>query len=437
MRPRAAAPRVVQVGATDPRDRHRRQELGGREAGAPDQDVGLVQRAVVGAHAAGLQPGDAPGDHLDVLPGQRGVPVVGEEQPLAADRVVRHQAAAQRPVRHLPAQGEPPGGPHRGDQRPADRGAAGERGVEPLGDPEDRPPLGGQAGRHPTEEPPVPRGVLPVRLRHDVRRAALEDRQRGHPVHDARHELDGAGAGAHHGHPPPGQVDVVAPLRGVEGGAVEVARDGRHHRVGELADRRDQEVRLERAPGRPHVPDAGRLVEAGAEHLGAGAHQVEQALRLGGGPEVGQDLRLAGVAPAPVRVGRPRPGVERRRHVARGVGVGVVAPDAADLVGALQDDHVAQAAAQQLAGHAQAAEARPDDDHPRLGGGTGGCGRRGAHGPRPTGPHAQVMVIPPSTATVWPVMYPAASEARKTTEAASSAGSPLRPTGIRGAWDSR
>ena len=365
LRPRwaRAPPRHVSCRSAPPtpRDRHRRQELGGREAGAPDQHVGLVQRAVVGAHAAGLQPGDPPGDHLDVLAGQRGVPVVGEEQPLAADRVVRHQPAAQRPVRHLPAQGEPPGGPHRGDQRPADGGAAGERGVEPLGDPEDRPPLGGQAGRHPTEEP---RGAArstpgPASARRTARCA-------GRPsARPTRSTMPGTSWMALAPVPTtatrsPGQVDVVAPLRGVEGRAVEVG-PGWTAPPGWRAGRPPRR----RGPPRAGPPVVRTCQTPVASSKRAPSTSVPVRTRSSRpsasavAREVGEDLRLAGVAPAPVRVGRPRPGVERRRHVARGVGVGVVAPDAADLVGALQDDHVAQAAAQQLAGHAQAAEARP------------------------------------------------------------------------------
>ena len=42
-------------------------------------------------------------------------------------------------------------------------------------------------------------GVGPVRLRDDVRRGALEHRERGDPVDDAGHELDRARAGPDHG----------------------------------------------------------------------------------------------------------------------------------------------------------------------------------------------------------------------------------------------
>jgi len=40
------------------------------------------------------------------------------------------------------------------------------------------------------------------------------------------------------------------------------------------------------------------------------------------------------------------------------------------------------------------------------------------------------MVSPPETLNVWPVMYSASSEAKKTTARAMSSGRPSRPNGI-------
>ena len=57
----------------------------------------------------------------------------------------------------------------------------------------------------------------------------LEDVQLAHARLDLGDELDGGGAGADHGHALAGQVVLVVPLRGVEGGALEglQAPDGR------------------------------------------------------------------------------------------------------------------------------------------------------------------------------------------------------------------
>ena len=130
----------------------------------------------------------------------------------------------------------------------------------------------------------------------------------------------------------------------------------------------------------------------------AGAHQVEQPGVARGPLEVGEDLGLAGVAVAPVRVERPRPRVERRRHVAGRARVGVVAPDAADRVGALEDRDVLDALLPQRAGRPQPAEAGADDQTAWAATPTN-LGRS-----RHEQALAQVMVMPPSTARVWPVM---------------------------------
>ena len=203
------------------------------------------------------------------------------------------------------------------------RSLTAERRVEQLGEPEDRAPRSAaSSARHALEGAVVARAVGLVGLGHDVRRRALEDRHRGDPVDDAGHELDRAGAGADDGDPLAGQVDVVAPLGGVEGrpGEGVDARERRDHRVGELADGGDDHVgvvrRARRRRSTVHVPAA--LVERARATSTPVRDQVEQALALGGVAEVGQDLGLPGVAPAPGRVDRPRPRVERRRHVAGG-----------------------------------------------------------------------------------------------------------------------
>lgn len=57
-----------------------------------------------------------------------------------------------------------------------------------------------------------------------------------------------------------------------------------------------------------------------------------------------------------------------RLYVAGGAGVLVVAPRPADLLGLFEDDEIVDAGLSQPDGHAQAAEARSDDDHAdRLG----------------------------------------------------------------------
>ena len=267
--------------------------------------------------------------------------------------------------------------------------------LKQLGDLPGQPPAEPLAAREPVEGPVVQRGVGAVRLGQHVRRGALEDGQLG------RRRPRSPGTNWIALAPAP-TTATRWPVRSrswshagrVERGPGERVEPGQvgHHRPVQLAERGDQHVRVDLLAGRgPHRPGAGGLVVRRSGDLDAGAHPVEDAGLGGGALQVGEDLRLAGVAVAPVRVRRPRPGVERRRDVAGRAGVGVVAPDAADLVGLLEDGDVADAGAEQLGGDTEAAEAGADDDD------AGTAGRTAAGSP------GQAMVMPPSTGRVWPV----------------------------------
>ena len=85
------------------------------------------------------------GDHLDVVAVEGGVPVVGEQDPLAPDRVVGPQLVAQLRVVHLTAQLQPPEASSALEHRVLGRPAALQGAVEQLGQPEDRAPLGARA----------------------------------------------------------------------------------------------------------------------------------------------------------------------------------------------------------------------------------------------------------------------------------------------------
>src|SRR5690606_7326230 len=74
---------------------------------------------------------------------------------------------------------------------------------------------------------------------------------------------------------------------------------------------------------------------------------------------------------------------------------------------------------------AQRAQARVDGG-PVVSQGTDG-GRAGDHH---AAPFARHQTMPPLTEITWRVMYPAASESRKATVAATSSGVPTRPAGI-------
>jgi hypothetical protein len=172
-----------------------------------------------------------------------------------------------------------------------------------------------------------------------------------------------AAARADHRDAAPGEVDVVAPLGGVERGAFEAVEPGerRHGGHRELPAGGEQHVGLVRARARLQLPLRALGVPARLEHLSPRPDAVEHAVAAGDVLEVGLDLGLRRVAARPPRVGRERELVEVRRDVAGGTRVRVVVPDAADALAALEDRDVVVARAAQQRDRADAAEAAADD----------------------------------------------------------------------------
>lgn len=368
-------PDRLQAAAVRPRDVDGGEEVGGREAGAPDDDVRLVQPSVGGPDPGCFHGRHRLGHDVHVRPGQRGVPLVREEQALAAEGVVRDQLGPEPGVPDL----LPERGPPESQEATAQARVTDHRRVEALGAGEGGPATGLLGAREALVGSTVEARVGAVRLRYDVGRGPLEHHHRRHLGRDPGHELDRTRTGADDRDPLAGQVDVVAPPCGVEGGADEQvpSRELGDDRLGELADGRDEDVGLQLlAVRRTHRPGRGRVGPPGRGDGDAGAHVPADARLLGDAADVGVDLGLGRVAASPAGVGGERPGVERGGHVARSARVGVVSPDAAHVVRALEDGEIGEAGAQQLDPHAQAAEPGTDDDDAR----TGGVSRHGREG---------------------------------------------------------
>src|SRR3546814_11808992 len=86
VRPRL--PLVRQAVTVAAGDLHRGKDLGGLEAGAPDDHVSGVFDAVRGHDTGGGDLGDPVGYHVAVLPGQGGQVVVRAADPLSTDQIV-------------------------------------------------------------------------------------------------------------------------------------------------------------------------------------------------------------------------------------------------------------------------------------------------------------------------------------------------------------
>jgi hypothetical protein len=180
---------------------------------------------------------------------------------------------------------------------------------------------------------------------------------------DRGHGLDRATAGADDGDALAGELDVVAPLRGVKRGAGEAVEAGDRGQLGdgELPAGGDQHVRFVVAVARFEQPRVAVLLPVRARDLDVRVDALEHAVAAGDVFEVLLDLGLGREAPRPARVGRERELVQVRGHVAGGAGIGVVVPRAADALAAVEDGHVVVAGAAQHDGGGDAAEARADD----------------------------------------------------------------------------
>jgi len=103
------------------------------------------------------------------------------------------------------------------------------------------------------------------------------------------------------------------------------------------------------------------FVVAGLRHFGAEAQVRTNAVLVGAAFQVGLDFRLRGEHPRPLRVLLEGERVEMRLNVAGATRIGVVAPSAADAVGAFQHQKVAVAFLLQAYRHTQPGEAGADD----------------------------------------------------------------------------
>jgi hypothetical protein len=280
-------------------------------------------------------------------------------------------------------------------QEPATAGHR--RGAE-LHEGEDRGAVQALERREALEEPLRALGVGVVHLRDRPPRRALVDVDVLDDRLDGGHHLDGTAAGADHRHPPAGEVDVVAPSRGVERGALEAvqASDRRHRRHRELAAGGEEHVGLVRAGAGLQHPRGSLGVPACGLHLGGGADALQYPVASRDVLEIGLDLGLGGEAARPARVRGEGELVEVRRDVAGGTGVGVVVPDAADPFGALEHGDVVVAGAMQHRDGADAAEAPTDDGDRRrsamavlVGSAAHGAETRGAPPASRRGPCAQ------------------------------------------------
>ena len=289
---------------------------------------------------------------------QRGQEVRAEQDPLAAERVVRPDLAAQvRAPAQLAAHEQV--GPQAGQPSDGARMADG-RGHHLEVVEQERPPQPLDR-RHPLDQRPPRARVRAVATRHEPVARALEDGQLRGLRGDLGDELDRARARADHRHPLAAQIVAVVPPGRVEAVARELALERRDGGLVQLARGEDQRVRKKGARLRSRVP-----LPVAPRAVGDVAVRDDQAVDpvlADDLVEVGQDVGLERAQPLPVAALGERERVEVARDVAGGAGVGVVEPGAAGAGRLLEDRDVLDPVAAELDRRGDAAEAGADDEH--------------------------------------------------------------------------
>ena len=355
------APGLIQPPPAEAGHRHGRQEVEGPEPGAVDDHVRRAGGGTGRDHAAGRDALDRVGDELDVAAGQRGVPVVREQHPLAAHHVAGDALLAQPRVGDHPELAAPQ--LHRRRQQLLRQHEAAR---EQLAVEEDAQPVGLAHRREPVEEVLLGIAIGPVELGQHIGRAALVHVDLGGGLGDLGHELDDARPGAHDRHPPAGEVDLVVPAGGVprRAGEVVAARDVRKGGPAQLADGRHDGGRLQRgAILQGEIPYGAALVELGGRHAGAETEMGPEPALVGQRVQVRQDLLPRREAAAPA-AWPERERVEVRRHVAGQAGVGVVPPGPAEVGCPVEHEEVPDARLLERQRHTEPREPGADHDHP-------------------------------------------------------------------------
>ncbi len=211
-----------------------------------------------------------------------------------------------------------------------------------------------------------------VRVEHQPRGVALEDREVARPLGDRRDQLAGAGARPDHRHPLALEDDVVVPGRRVEGRAGEPIDAGDVGQPGDvqLPHGADDGVGLDHVLvavgcGRPDRPAGALVVPHDRAHPGVEADVVGEVVVAHERPEVLQQHGLRGVVEGPLVALGERVAVDVVRVVDPAPGIGVLPPGPAD-VGVLLEDRERHAGLLEAVGGQQPRHAGADDHDAEL-----------------------------------------------------------------------
>ena len=364
VRARAVGPGRVEPPSGGALDGHRGEERRRLEAGREDDGVDGVHAAVAADHRVLANVVDAVRHDLDVRATERLVVVVGDQDALPADRVVRQQDLAEARIGDRVL--DVPLGQATDDLR--EHAAAAEEREAHLEVRPDPPAVEPRDAGNVAAEPLLPRPVGAVAARQHPVGAPLEDREVRDTRRDLRDELDGARRVADHRDALAGEIVRVVPASRVEALAPEPleARDRRDRRPVQLPDGAHQHVGRRLGTARRADAPGGRVVvPARPGDLRPEADVAEDVVLPRAMIHVVPDLLLRRPLPRPVGLLLEGEAVGERRHVARGARVRVVAPRPAEAIRLLEDREAVDAELLQTDAEAEAGEARPDDRQAR------------------------------------------------------------------------
>src|ERR1700729_919867 len=254
------------------------------------------------------------------------------------------------------------------EQHPGWAGAADHAVVQAVADEELGQALNTVCGGAEPSQGALERGCTAIETGQHPAGRALEHGQVSHPRLDLGNELDRGGAGSEDGYPLADHVVIMVPPSRVKDRALEALEAGNVRRLwfGERSGAVDEHLGGQLQVSGADRPALAIFVPAGLEELLAELELVAQIVIGGDAFDVVVDLLAGRERVPPVRIRGVGEGVQVRRDVARHAGVGVVAPDAADVAGALDDHEVLDAVVLQRNARGDARQPGADDGDPDV-----------------------------------------------------------------------
>ena len=213
---RAVAPDLSQCASAAPPHVFGVGMIGDAEAGGQNDGIDRAFHAIVGHDTGGPHLADMLCDHVNILAAQRRIEIVGEQDALAADRVVWGQSGAQRGILYLPLQ-VPARDPFGCLQHARPIGEAEDERLALPVDPAAREALG-HGSR--AEEGARARTYGAIQARQNPRRGTLKQVELADARLDLRDELDGGGARADDRDALAVEAVAVVPARRVKDGSL-------------------------------------------------------------------------------------------------------------------------------------------------------------------------------------------------------------------------